>query len=175
MLRRILSLGAAAVAALTAACGDGPATVGGSWRSPATWSTMFWATAQGPMLVQIHGAPFSMDGAEFRTLVAEAMSDQVIGRVVRFTASHELARHPEARVVVAFDTPPDLASGALCTGEVATAVAGGDRIAVEAAFCHRGSQLAAVRGWVARGTGPRDKRFRQLLGQVVRELFGAPE
>lgn len=38
MLKRLLSLGAGALAALTAGCGDGPATVSGTWRSPATWS-----------------------------------------------------------------------------------------------------------------------------------------
>lgn len=175
MLKRLISLGAAALAAVTAACEDGPATVAGTWRSPATWSTMVYASAKGPLLVQVHGEPFGLQPADFRSAVADAMSNQVIGRVVHFTADPEAAPHPQYRVVLAFDPPPGQAVEALCAGRVATAARSGERITVQAAFCDGERALASAQGWVAKVDGPADKRFRQLLGQVVRDLFGNPQ
>lgn len=57
------------------------------------------------------------------------------------------------------------------------AAAGGNpwrRITVLAAFCGNSQLLASVRGWVAKVDGPADRRFRHLLGQITRELFGNP-
>jgi hypothetical protein len=173
MLRRLVSLGAAALAGLTAACEDGPATVAGTWRSPAAWSSMVYATADGPMLVEVFGAPFAT-APELRAQVAEAMTGQVIGRVTRFTADREAVRHPRFRVVVAFNPPTDLDAHALCAGPVPTAAEPREKITVLAAFCDGGALLSSTSGWVARVDGPGDKRFRRLLSQVVRDLFPEP-
>ncbi|MGE5548348.1 MAG: hypothetical protein ACM33T_15695 [Solirubrobacterales bacterium] len=176
MFKRLLSLGGAALAAVTAACEDGPATVAGTWRSPATWSTMVWASAEGPMLVEVHGRPFAnLAAAELDPQVAAALSNQVIGRVVTFTHRRDDAPRPEYRVVLAFNAPDKTDASELCAGPVATAAAPRDRITVIAAFCDGGRALSSVRGWVAKVDGPADQRFRQLLGQVARDLFGNPE
>lgn len=172
MLKRILSLAAAAMAALTAACEDGPSTVRGTWRSPAATSTMVWAGARGPIFIEIHGNPFALADSEFHALAADGLSNKVIGRVVRFTAQRELAQHPGARVVMAFDAPESFDAQDLCEDRpVPTATRSGGRITVVAAFCHDGKILSSVRGWVARGGGPGDKRFASLLAQVARDLF----
>lgn len=172
MLKRLLSLGAAAVTALTAACEEGPSTVRGTWRSPAATSTMVWANARGPILVEVHGNPFTLADHEFRALIADGLSNKVVGRVVRFTAQRDQAPHPDARVVVAFDAPENFDAQDLCAGgPVPVAAQSGERIAIIASFCHDAKILSSVRGWVVRGDGPDDKRFRRLLGQVARELF----
>lgn len=174
MLKRVLSLGAAAMAALVAGCGDGPATVAGTWRSPAAWSSLVYATSAGPLLVEVHGSPFGEPAAAFRTAMAAAMTDRVFGRPTAFTADPQAAPHPRFRVVLAFNPPADSDPRALCQGQVATAAAAGDRITVQGAFCDGATLLASVQGWVARVQGRDDKRFVQLIGQLTRELFGTP-
>lgn len=170
MLKRILSLGAAVLAGLTAACEDGPATMAGTWRSPAAWSTMIYAASDGPILVEVHGKPFT--DSDFPAKVAQSLSRQVIGRVVLFTPDRAQAPRPDIRLVLAFNPPETLDSKELCTGDaIPTAADRRDKVTVLAAFCQGDSQLASARGWVGKVEGPDDKRFRQMMGQLARELF----
>lgn len=171
MLKRLLSLGAAVLAGLTAACEDGPATMAGTWRSPAAWSTMVYAAADGPILVQIHGKPFA-NAPDLPGQVAEALSRQVIGRVVLFTPDRAAAPQPDIRLVLAFNPPQNLDSKALCGADpIPTAAEPRDKVTVLAAFCQGGTLLASASGWVAKVDGPADGRFRQMLAQLARELF----
>lgn len=174
MLKRLMSLGAAALAALGSGCGDGPATLAGTWRSPAAWSSMIYATSTGPMLIEVHGAPFSLPPAQFRAALAEAMTGKVFGRPTAFTADAQQAPQPRYRVVLAFNAPADSDSHALCEGRVATATTSADRLTVHGVFCDGTTLLASVRGWVARINGSDDRRFLQLISQLTRELFGNP-
>lgn len=175
MWKRLMQVGAAALAALGSGCGDGPATVAGSWRSPAAWSSMVYATKDGPMLVEVHGTPFDMPAASFRQDVAAAMTGGVFGRPTAFTADRDQAPQPRFRVVLAFNAPDTTDARDLCAGQVATAAAiRPERITVHGAFCDGTTLLASIRGWVAKVEGADDKRFRQLLNQLTRELFGTP-
>jgi hypothetical protein len=174
MLKRLMSLGAAALAALGSGCGDGPATVAGTWRSPAAWSTMIYATSAGPMLVEVHGDPFGQDAARFRTHIAAAMTNQIMGRPTAFTADPQQAPQPRYRVVLAFNPPADADAHQLCEGRISVAASPQERLTVLGAFCDGTTLLASIRGWVAKVEGPDDRRFRQLMGQVTRELFGNP-
>lgn len=172
MLKRLLSLGAAAIAGLTAACEDGPATVAGAWRSPAAWSSMVYASAEGPLLVEVAGDPFGLGLAVWRAQVAEAMSGRLIGRQLAFTADPEAAPRPNFKVKLAFNAADSLSVEDLCKGRAALETKEAGRITVLAAFCDGDDKaLATLRGWVARIEGPDDKRLGQLLGQVVRDLF----
>lgn len=174
MLKRLLTLGAAALTALTAGCGDGPATVAGTWRSPATWSSMVYATNHGPMLIEVHGSPFNDPAPVFRAAMAAAMTNRVFGRPTAFTGEREQAPQPRYRVVLAFNPPPDTDARALCEGRVATAVGTAERITVQGAFCDGTTLLASIQGWVAKVSGHDDPRFVQLIEQITRELFGSP-
>ncbi len=172
MLKRLLSLGAAAIATVVAACEEGPSSVSGTWRSPATWSSMTYASAKGPLLLEVLGNPFASVAADdLAPLAAQAMSGQVIGRQLTFTTDRGQAPQPGFRVVLAFNVPVNTDAKKLCAGTVSHLPAG-ERVAVMASFCADGDLLASVRGWVARIEGPSDQRFLQLLGQMTRELFG---
>jgi hypothetical protein len=184
MMKKLLSLGAAALAALVGGCGDGPSTVPGGYRSAATWSTFFAATASGPLLLDLRGNPFGGSGDGLRTRVIEAMSTAIPARPFRLTADPGAAASPGVRVVVALGAPPSLDAAELCAGReppaagpVAGPVAGSSpgRVELLAAFCDGGALLSSVRGWVARVDGPGDARFARLLGQVMRELAGDPQ
>ncbi|MCA1909995.1 MAG: hypothetical protein LDL39_16710 [Magnetospirillum sp.] len=173
MFKRIVSAGAAVLAALTSACEDGPATVPGGWRSAAVWSTMVHASAQGPLWVEIHGRPFAESQPGFGDKVAAAMTNQLVGRPLTLTAHRDQAAKPEFKVVLAFNPPANADPRDLCAGSVATAAQPGDKVTVLAAFCDKSGLLASVQGWVAKVGDVDDPRFRRLLAQVVRDLFGA--
>ncbi len=177
MMKKLLSLGAAALAALVGGCGDGPSTVPGGYRNAATWSTFFAATSSGPLLLEVHGNPFGDPAAELRARVARAMSAAIPARPFTMTTDAQAAPAPKVRVVVALGAPPSLDAAELCGGKVATAAAGADggRVELLAAFCDGGSLLSSVRGWVGKVDGSDDARFARLLGQVMRELAGDPQ
>ncbi|MGE4279120.1 MAG: hypothetical protein AB7G62_05995 [Magnetospirillum sp.] len=172
MFKRIMSAGAAMLAALTSACEDGPATVPGGWRSAALWSTMVHASAKGPLWLEIHGRPFADGDAALGDKVAAAMSNQLVGRQLVLTAQRDQAAKPDTKVVLAFNPPVNADPRDLCAGSVATAAEPGEKITVLAAFCDKSGMLGSVQGWVAKVQGLDDPRFKRLLGQVVRDLFG---
>lgn len=177
MFRRLIPWGAALIAAVTAACDDGPATVSSTVRSAATWSNMVYASSTGPILVEVRGAPFGSPPAQFREQIAGMMSGQVIGRRVTFTADPAQAPRPLIRVSLAFNPPESADPRQLCDGTIATAAqpaAPGEKITVLAAFCDKDQLLSSVKGWVSRVASQDDPRFRDLMGQVVRDLFGSP-
>jgi hypothetical protein len=176
MMRKLLSLGAAALAALVSGCGDGPATVPGGYRNAATWSTFFSATSFGPLLLEVHGNPFGASAQEVKAGVAKAMSAALPSRPFSMTLDPQSASAPKIRVVVALGAPASLDAAELCAGRVAIAAAkvDGGRIDVLAAFCDGGGLLSSVRGWVAKVDGPDDSRFTRLMGQVMQDLAGDP-
>ncbi|ARJ64711.1 hypothetical protein WV31_03005 [Magnetospirillum sp. ME-1] len=177
MMKKLLSLGAAALAALVGGCGDGPSTVPGGYRNPATWSTFFAATSSGPLLLEVHGDPFGVSAAELRNQVAKAMSAAIPARPFAMTTDPQAASLPKVKVVVALGAPANQDAAELCAGRVATsaAKADGGRIDVMAVFCHGGAQMSWVRGWVSKVNGPGDARFVRLMGQVMRDLAGDPQ
>lgn len=174
MLKRLIGVGAAALAAVVSGCGDGPATVAG-WRSPAAWSSLVHATSKGPLLVEMHGTAFAMAAPDFRASVVEAMAGGVFGRPTAFTLDPQLAPEPRYRAVLAFNAPASTDPRDLCRGQVATAVETPERVTVHAAFCDGASLLASIRGWVAKVESSDDPRFRRLVNQLTRELFGTPQ
>lgn len=176
MIKRLLSLGAAALAALVGGCGDGPSTVPGGYRSPATWSSFFAATASGPLLLVVHGNPFAMPPPELRAKVAKAMEGAIPARPFTLTTKAESAPLSHIRVIVALGAPLSLDAADLCAGKVvvAGARAEGGRVELLAAFCDGNSLLSSVRGWVGKVDDAENPRFGQLLGQVMRGLAGDP-
>jgi hypothetical protein len=177
MMRKLLSLGAAAIAALLGGCGDGPSTVPGGYRSPATWSSFFSATAAGPLLLEVHGDHFGIPASELRRRVAGAMQAAIPARPFTMTLDPGQAPAPKIRVAVAFGAPPALDAAEICAGRVSVAAGplGGGRVELLATLCSGDRLLSSVRGWVARIDGPDDGRFLRLLGQVMRELAGDPQ
>ncbi|CAA7624836.1 conserved exported hypothetical protein [Candidatus Terasakiella magnetica] len=177
MIKRLFSLAAAALAALVSGCGDGPATVPSGIRSAATWSSMVNATKDGPMLLVVHGDPFGLGAEEQGRRAAEAMSGAIPGRPFAFTARPQAAARQDIRVVIALGGPEGADPRKLCSG--ASPLSGlptaSGRLNVVAAFCDGDGMLSGVRGWVAKVKDADDRRFHQLLGQVVRDLMGEPQ
>lgn len=177
MIKRFLSLGAAALATLVGGCGDGPSTVPGGYRSPATWSSFIYATTSGALLLDVRGDPFGAGPATLETIVAESMAAALPGRPFAMTVNPAQAPRPAFRVVVVLGAAKDLDERDICAGRVPAStlpLAGGGRVDVVATFCDGQSLLSSSRGWVARIEGVGDQRFRQLLGQMARDLMGEP-
>ncbi len=130
---------------------------------------MLYATAKGAMPLQVQGQPFAEAG-DLVPVSIEAMSGQVFGRNFSFVPGS--AESVEGiRVVLAFSPARNADGAALCRGGK---VGGGPAARVDAlaAFCNGTEALAEVEGWVGRVAGPRDPRFRALLAQMTRDLFG---
>lgn len=176
-MRRILGMISAAIAGLVSACDNGPQVTAPSVRSAVTWSSMTYASKDGPIRVEVHGNPFSLSQDRFADLVASAMSNAVHGRIVHFTSETQKAPQPQFRVVAVFDPAPSLDPRSVCAGEPVlrladTAPNSDRRIGLLMIFCHKGDVLSSLTGWVAKITGPEDPRFAQLLSIATRELFG---
>ncbi len=158
--------------AILAGCA-GPATVGPVYRRAGTWSEMVYATAHGPMLVEVHGNPFPKTSpADLAKAVAVSMTGNVFSRPTAFTADAKAAPHPHLRVVMAFNPPKGTDDNDLCRGRIGRSdtVASGT-IRVEAAFCDHDLPLSALFGWTE-AAGPDDPRFGRLVADVTLRLFG---
>lgn len=172
MLKRFFALGAAVLTTLVSACEDGPRTQSGGWRSAAVWSSMVYASANGPIFLEVHGEPFAPMALSAMD-VAMGMSDKLVGRKLAFTPVRASALRPEFKVVLAFNPPANADPRDLCEGAIATAAQPGEQITVLAVFCDKSGILSSVQGWVSKVSGPDDPRFRRLLGQVTRDLIGS--
>jgi hypothetical protein len=168
MLKRLFSL----AAALAASACDGPATVSSAIRSPATWSTLTYATKDGPMLLDVNGPGLEVVVPDLPRKVVQLMSVPVDGRAVVFTLDPAQARQPEIRVLVVFDPVVPLNPSQICAGKGKSGPGEPNKITVTAVFCNSEQVLSSVDGWVKNVTGPNDKNFRLLMSQVTRELFG---
>ncbi|MDO8607090.1 MAG: hypothetical protein Q7R40_11175 [Phaeospirillum sp.] len=174
MMKRLLSLGAAALASLVGGCGDGPSTVPGGYRNAATWSSFIYATSSGPLLLDVRGDPFGAGSADLGQAVATGMAAGIPARPFTLTLDAAAAARPNFRVMVVLGGAKELDERAICAGRAqgaATRIEGG-RLDLIATFCDGEALLSSVRGWVARIDGVDDRRFQRLLGQVARELMG---
>jgi hypothetical protein len=176
MVRRFLSVVAATLAGLVGACGDGPSTVPGGYRSAAAWSSFVYATADGPLLLELRGDPFGSNRAALGKAVADGLAAGIPARPFRLTTDASSARHPQFRLVMVLGAAPDLDPADICKGRVrhAAAPVDGGRLGVLAAFCDGETLLSSVQGWVGKVSDEGDPRFRQLMGQVARDLMGGP-
>ena len=175
-MKRILSLGAAALAAFVGGCGDGPSTVPGGYRNAATWSSFIYATRDGPLRLDLGGDPFGGNGPDLTQEVTKAMAGAIPGRPFTVTTLAAAAPLADLRVVMQLGAPANADARDLCAGrtrEVRPPAAGG-RIEVLAVFCDGSTLLSSSRGWVAKVDGPADRRFRQLIAQLTRDLLGDP-
>ena len=164
---RIVPFAVLAILALQGCAG--PVTLPPLQRAMPTWSIMLQTAARGPMPLQVLGRPFQADG-DIPAIAADAMSDQVFGQRLRFVPA-PTDKAEGARVVLAFN-PTGTATGRhLCLGQ---SVGGdpGERVDALAAFCNGTDLMAEVTGWVSGVSGPEDARFRALLAQLARDLFG---
>lgn len=174
MLKKLGRLLFAPVAFLATACEEGPATIASAIRSPATWSTMTFATAQGPMLVEFVGRPFGLTPTDYGPDAAAVMSNSLPARPFAFTTDPTRAPQADIRLVIVFN-PGNENPDDVCTGHASAGEAQRERITALAVFCNKGSRLATVTGWVVvKDKGPQDAKFRQFLRQLAREAFGNP-
>ncbi|RAU22974.1 hypothetical protein CU669_06250 [Paramagnetospirillum kuznetsovii] len=176
MMKRLISLGAAALASLVGGCGDGPSTVPG-FRSPATWSSFVYATNNGPLLLDVVGDPFASGSGDLRRVAVAAMAAGIPGRPFTLTLDPAVAARPNFRIVLVAGAASDLDERAVCAGraKAANIKIDGGRIDLIATFCDGDSLLSSVRGWVAKIGGADDRRFSLLLGQMTRDLMGEPQ
>ncbi|WP_142846860.1 hypothetical protein [Telmatospirillum sp. J64-1] len=168
MFKRLV---AAAAALLPTAC-DGPVTNPGAARSPAAYSHFEYVAGHGPMLLEVHNAPFG-GGAEREDWIFRNFAGAVGPRRITFTRDVEQAvSAPDLRAILVFFPATDASPAQLCEGRIRTQPQSQpDRVDAMAVFCSRDQVLSHVSGWVRNLQGPEDRRLRDFLGQMRRDLF----
>ena len=166
-------VGAALALGLLAGCDEVPQSTLIDMRVPSAFDFLRYAGAQGPVLVEIIGAPLA-GGAR---LDAQTLSDQVRATFsepwLSFTGDSTKAAQPDYRIIWVADPPPSLAIDAACQG---TAIAGplrrADRVEMRVYFCSEQKTLSAVQGSVRRPKAADDRYWRELVKQMTRQLVG---
>lgn len=173
MWRRLLRGGAALLAGIAGACDQGPATQPLGPRSAATWSSMIYAGADGPVWVDVYGDPFGLDKARLGETVAAALEGAVVvDRPFAFTGRREAAPRPEFRTVLVFAPARITDANGACAGTLQPHFpAPPEVVHLLAVFCREATPLAAVTGWAKGVSAPQDRRFDDLVRQAARELF----
>ena len=154
-----------------AACDRGPATVSLYMHPAGSFDFLISATRSGgPLYLEISGDPFG-NGGDLEASVVGAMEPALQTRVLSLTTDQDAAEDAGFRLVLVFHPAGGELMGFCASQPEGGAPASAERIELRAAFCRGDDLLAAVDGWVEEATGPQDERFRQLLEQVVRDLF----
>lgn len=172
MLKRWMGVGAGALAALVAACDGAPKTQQVYFKDPGVREYLQWATIEGPMLVEVHGNPFPTAKPFLDHVVAEELEASItyIAKV-RLTTERALAVHPEYRVIVVMGAHKALDGQTLCVDTPPRMDPGADPMRMVAVFCRREEMLSLVHGSIRIGDSPDDKRFRDWIGQIGRDLL----
>jgi len=152
-------------------CNTAPATVAGPIRSPARHGSRDFASATGPLLVEIGNPACGSPRAETAAAVLAALSRPVCPRPISFTTDPERAAAPAIRVILSFHPSLDLSPAELARG-VVRGIAPDARLTLLAVFASGAEVLASVEGRAGGVASPQDKGFAALVHQAVRELLG---
>ena len=172
--RSLLGLVMALPGLFLAACeGEAPKTVIHFKRNELVESLFVYASKEGPVLAEVHGAPFPSRENETVEAVLGAFSRAVTWRKVAFTNDRLVATRPGIRVVVAFNAPVSTDGRALCRGEIPAAgqASAGGEIRMQAVFCSKDELISEVSGKIKSVSSPEDKLFEKLAEQVARDLL----
>ena len=171
--KKLAALGAALFSPLLSACdsGNGPAVVN-TFDRGGVWEHVIYAGKSGPILVDIHGNPFGIADEMLADNVLLHMTNAISRRVLHYTANEAEAQAPGIKVVLLFGADKTANANRICQGKLPSVQPGeGDKIDVRAVFCSDDQLMSDVEGWIKGVTGPDDKRFKVLIGDVTRQLF----
>ena len=162
---------AALALGLLAGCDEVPQSTLIDMRVPSAFDFLRYAGAQGPVLVEIVGAPLAggaqLDGETLAGQVRATFSEPWLS----FTGDRAKAAQPDYRIIWVADPPPSLAIDAACQGKaIAGAVRRADRVEMRAYFCNEQRTLSAVQGSVRRPKTVDDRYWRELVKQMTRQL-----
>lgn len=172
MLRRLLGLGAGAVAALTAACDGAPMTQQVYVNDHAVGNYLQYSSSPGPLLVVVHGNPFVTTKPFLDGIVAKELEASItrVGNA-HLTTDPELAAKPEYRVIMVLGAHKAVDGDALCAGETPRLEPEADPLRMVTVFCRKTEMISLVRGSIGPQSSPEDKRFRDWVRQIGRDLF----
>ena len=162
---------AAAVLVFVSACGV-PTTY--KWNRE-QWSRakLGYAAAQGAMLTEIRGNPFTTPKAELDKTVTETMYGAHFGPLVRFVTQSEAPQGLKSpyRVVMLFNPEETTNSKELCAGDPQPGAGTPGEVKIAAAVCAQDLMETSIWGKVAEVSGPDDAGFKALIRQMTMQLF----
>jgi len=171
--KKLAALGAALFSPLLSACDDanGPAVVN-TYDHGGVWENVVYAGKDSPILVNIHGNPFGGDANLLADNVLLHMSNAISQRVLHYTTNPAEAKSTSIKVILLFGADKTANGRKICEGKLPEVKPiEGDKITLRAVFCSDEQLMSDVEGWVKNVTGPDDKRFKVLVGDITRQLF----
>lgn len=172
MLKRLLGLGAGAIAALTAACDGAPMTQQVYINEVGVRSYLQYSASPGPLLVVVHGNPFVTSKPFLDGIVAKELEASITYlRGARVTADPELASKPEYRIIMVLGAHKAVDGNVLCAGQPPVLDPEADPMRMVTVFCRKDEVISLVRGSIGAQASPEDKRFRDWLRQIGRDLL----
>jgi hypothetical protein len=154
---------------ILAACASSIAIIGGTYYAPQYDFAEFFAATDGRNFqVILVGNPFP--GTDPHTVARDLLPVMQAAKprpALTFTYDAPVERpRPYYRLVLVFDSAPDLGSYAVCNGETRTRPNRPGVFYLYAVYCRNDLALSETTAWT-QATGPTDPR----VGQLFRELF----
>ena len=158
------------------ACEEGPASTIIDSRVGDAMQLLRYAATQGPVLVEVRGAPFAgqarWNPADLVAVVADAFRP-VTNPPMEFTLDKAKAGDAGYRFVWLIDPGPGFGIDPTCAGQYpARATTKADFVEVRAVFCAPNKSLVAVQGRVRRPKAADDRLWDRLVRQMSRQLAG---
>lgn len=173
-VKKFLTVSALALA--VAACGTSVTQTPTGVTGQSKVRVLAFAGKQGPVLLQVSGAPFREGGAE-TAAVSAAMLSGVFKEVPRgFTANPGEAGAPQYRFRLAFDPVAAAGPERICSAGASSPLSydrRAPRQILVMVFCREEVPIAAVTALSDRMDTLEDPRYRDLLLQSARQMFQA--
>lgn len=173
MFKRLIGVGVGALTVLAAGCDSVPTTQQVYQDNNGLMSYVRYASAGGPMLVQVYGNPFAADPQRLDAVAAKELGAglaQLGG--VRLTTDAKAAPRPEYRVVMLLGADKAQDANALCASKDAvTADAAMRPSRMITVFCRKDELLSEVTGSIQPPAAPEDAGFRAWVRQIGTDLF----
>ena len=166
------ALAALLFAGLLAGCDD--SRVVADEPDPAySFNELAYAASDRDLRVVVHGTPFGGDAAAFARAVTAAMADHIAGIRTTPTTDPGPSARPAYRVVFAFEPVQPTLNSELCGPAPVRTQAPGTTLTAQAVFCRGGRTLSGATGWLDEAQGPKDPRFRRLVGDLTASILPA--
>lgn len=139
-------------------------------RPSAVRSYLAYVSTLGPLLIEVPVNPFDAPDAATEGAVLDGARGSIAGFPIPMTTDPADAGSRKWRVVFSLDGPAASSRGRPCDGLVRTPANPTGVLAV-ATFCDGAESLASVTGGAGGVSRPDDPRFRQLVSQMMWQLF----
>jgi hypothetical protein len=127
-----------------------------------------YATSKGAIVTVVAGNPFGLPQPQFDNAVRRDMARSVVIGRAKFVAAADEETLAPFKVVVAFNTAPNISNVSLCRRGAKTPVMPNkDSTNVKISFCDGDRLKSGSAAWVTGASGIDDRKFKDLIKQAA--------